>query len=175
MISTIVYIICLITIAALYFVSYKSAKKNFKADLDRMEDACEREKNLLRLCIDNLKAQRSELKVEIERRDDIILKLENRLLDIPTWRLSSDELPETNDRMLVCSTTTKGEKRINIAWYSDGKWHGNGNLDNVTAWMPLPQLPEGNDPSDQCKMQPEAEPLGTSSGRSAKCKVEGGD
>ena len=193
MISEIVYIICLITIAALYSVSYKSAKKNFEADLDRMQEIYEshreswikeieaikedndslkvdntvlqvdntslkeankcldaemsclaKEKTDVEIQLIEAKGKLEELDANYMRAKKSVYALESRLLDIPTWRSSSIELPKTNDRMLVCSVTTKGEKRINIAWYDPllCMWHGNGNLDNVTAWMPLPELPE---------------------------------
>ena len=155
-----IYAICVIAISVFYAVSVRRIRRGYADRLDRevdyISDKYEEKREALCHCIDNLKVQRSELKVEIERKDGIITELETKLLDVPTWRLSSDELPETNDRMLVCSTTTKGDRRINIAWYGDGKWHGNGNLDNVTAWMPLPEPPE-------CGM------------RNAECGIEGAE
>lgn len=152
MISTIIYIACLILISAAYILSYASAHKRLRREYDarceQIQDNYERRREDWIRCIDNLKVQRSDLNIMIERRDNIIADLETKLLDIPTWRSSSVELPEVNDRMLVYSTTTKGEKRINIAYYKDGSWHGNGNLDNVIAWRPLPELPEFEDPAE---------------------------
>ncbi len=152
MISKIVYVCCLILISAAYILSYASAHKRLRREYDarceQIQDNHERRREDWIRCIDNLKAQRSDLKIMIERKNDIITELEGKLLCVPTWRLSSVELPEANDRVLICSVTKKGEKRINIAWYEDGKWHGNGNLDNVTAWMRLPELPGFEDPAE---------------------------
>lgn len=181
MISTIIYIICLITIAALYFVSYKSAKNNFKADLDHMQEIYESHRESWIKEIEALKEDNDSLKVDntVLQADNTSLKeakkyldaelscltkekkdveielieakekaaeLEDKLCIETAWRVNIT--PDTSDRMLICSVTKKGEKRINIAWYEDGKWHGNGNLDNVIAWRPLPELPEFEDPAE---------------------------
>ena len=201
MISTLIYIACLILISAAYIVSCICIRKRYENRLDNelkfMADRYEenreswiKEIEALKEDNDSLKVdntvlqadntslkeankyldaemsclakektdveiQLTEAKEKVEKLDAICVcakkrayALESRLLDIPTWRSFSVELPEVNDRMLVSSTTTKGEKRINIAYYKDGSWHGNGNLDNVTAWMPLPELPEFEDPAE---------------------------
>ena len=72
MTSTIIYIICLITIAALYFVSYKSAKKNFKADLDQMQEIYESYRESWIKEIEALKEDNDSLKV-----DNTVLQADN--------------------------------------------------------------------------------------------------
>lgn len=58
------------------------------------------------------------------------------------WISVEERLPEHEDRVLVACRTKKGAQSINLAYYSDGFWHGQGSMSGVTHWMPLPDLPE---------------------------------
>ena len=60
----------------------------------------------------------------------------------PKWISVEERLPEHEDRVLVACRTKKGAQSINLAYYSDGFWHGQGSMSGVTHWMPLPDLPE---------------------------------
>lgn len=54
----------------------------------------------------------------------------------------NDRLPEEGVRVLVCCRTLKGVQNINLAYYANGSWHGQGSMAGVTHWMPLPELPK---------------------------------
>lgn len=58
------------------------------------------------------------------------------------WISVEERLPEHEDRVLVACRTKKGAQSINLAYHSDGFWHGQGSMSGVTHWMPLPDLPE---------------------------------
>ena len=60
----------------------------------------------------------------------------------PKWISVEERLPEHEDRVLVACRTKKGAQSINLAYHSDGFWHGQGSMSGVTHWMPLPDLPE---------------------------------
>lgn len=64
--------------------------------------------------------------------------------DIP-WINAGKVLPEEKTRVIVCTKTKKGVMNINIAYHSDGMWHGNGSMSGVIAWKPLPNFPEWGD------------------------------
>ncbi len=66
--------------------------------------------------------------------------LENRCTSGGGWTMLP-ELPPEDERVFVCCQTKKGVKSVNIAYQSDGIWHGSGSMSGVTAWMPLPELP----------------------------------
>ncbi len=93
-----------------------------------------------------LTKEKSDIEIKLIEAKEKATMLEIKLCSETAWRVNI--IPDTSDRMLICSVTKKGEKRINIAWYEDGVWHGNGNLDNVIAWRPLPELPELEDPAE---------------------------
>ena len=61
------------------------------------------------------------------------------------WISVKDGLPEENVRVIVCAQTKKGVRNINIAYYSDGFWHGTGSMSGVIAWQPLPEPPKGDE------------------------------
>lgn len=61
------------------------------------------------------------------------------------WINAEKVLPEEKTRVIVCTKTKKGVMNINIAYHSDGKWHGNGSMSGVIAWKPLPDFPEWGD------------------------------
>ena len=61
------------------------------------------------------------------------------------WINAGKVLPEEKLRVLVCTKTKKGVMNINIAYHSDGMWHGNGSMAGVIAWKPLPNFPEWGD------------------------------
>lgn len=62
--------------------------------------------------------------------------------NVTTNKWVKDELPNVNERVIVCCKTKKGVKSINLAYYSNGYWHGQGSMSGVIAWMPLPELPK---------------------------------
>lgn len=61
------------------------------------------------------------------------------------WINAGKVLPEEKTRVIVCTKTKKGVMNINIAYHSDGMWHGNGSMSGVIAWKPLPNFPEWGD------------------------------
>lgn len=61
------------------------------------------------------------------------------------WINAEKVLPEEKTRVIVCTKTKKGVMNINIAYHSDGMWHGNGSMSGVIAWKPLPDFPEWDD------------------------------
>ena len=61
------------------------------------------------------------------------------------WINAGKVLPEEKTRVIVCTKTKKGVMNINIAYHSDGMWHGNGSMSGVIAWKPLPDFPEWGD------------------------------
>ncbi len=93
-----------------------------------------------------LAKEKTDVEIELIEAKEKAAELEDKLCSETAWRFNIT--PDTNDRVLICSVTKKGEKRINIAYYEDGVWHGNGNLDNVIAWRPLPELPEFEYPAE---------------------------
>ncbi len=73
------------------------------------------------------------------------------------WIDVNESLPPEGERVLVCCQTKKGLQSINLAYQSDGFWHGTGSMSGVIAWMPLPQLPgeaERVSPCDVCRYYP---------------------
>lgn len=60
------------------------------------------------------------------------------------WISVKDRLPETDDRVLVCTVTKKGRQNIITGDYATRSkvWVCGMNM-NVTHWMPLPEPPEG--------------------------------
>lgn len=58
------------------------------------------------------------------------------------WINVNDKLPGKDIRVLVCCQTKKGVQSVNIAYYFNGSWHGNGSMSGVTHWQPLPDLPK---------------------------------
>lgn len=104
------------------------------------------EKQYLDTEVSCLAKEKTDVEIKLIEAKEKAAELEDKLCSETAWRVNI--IPDTSDRMLICSVTKKGEKRINIAWYEDGVWHGNGNLDNVIAWRPLPELPEFEDPAE---------------------------
>lgn len=61
-----------------------------------------------------------------------------------TWISVADRLPETNHTMLVCTKNRNGVPKVAMAYHQNGfGWCGSGGRwNNVTHWMPLPNVPE---------------------------------
>lgn len=57
------------------------------------------------------------------------------------WISVNKRLPEDDERVLVVCRTKKGVQTVNLAYYWNGTWHGQGSMAGVTHWMPLPTLP----------------------------------
>ena len=129
MTNTIIYWIAFILITVIYFLSYWRLHKNRDLMLDEWIEKTKNAVDFWRGICHDAEKERDELTVK--------------LCEATMW--CEVGYPEDNSRVLVCSVTTKGEKRINIAYYEDGSWHGNGNLDNVIAWKSLPEMPEGGE------------------------------
>lgn len=58
------------------------------------------------------------------------------------WISVKDRLPDDERRVLVSCRTKKGQQSVNLAYYWNGYWHGQGSMAGVTHWMPLPEPPE---------------------------------
>lgn len=58
------------------------------------------------------------------------------------WIGVNEWLPEDDQRVLVVCRTKKGVQSVNLAYYWNGTWHGQGSMAGVTHWMPLPPVPE---------------------------------
>lgn len=58
------------------------------------------------------------------------------------WIKVTNKLPPENERVIVCCTTKKGVRNINLAYHENGFWHGNGSMAGVTHWLPMPKLPK---------------------------------
>ena len=58
------------------------------------------------------------------------------------WISVDERLPEDDQRVLVVCRTKKGVQSVNLAYYWNGAWHGQGSMAGVTHWMPLPPVPE---------------------------------
>ena len=127
MLSVIIYCAGLISITALYIRSYSRARDQWKESMKECISRNEKSLKWWHRRYDDLKKEKDELAVK--------------LCEAEMW--CEVGYPDEGERVLVCSVTKKGEKRINIAYYEDGSWHGNGNLDNVIAWKSLPEMPEG--------------------------------
>ena len=93
-----------------------------------------------------LSKEKTDIEIKLVEANQKIQELITKLCNAEAWWVGGHS--DVNERVFVCSVTRSGEKRINIAYYKDGKWHGNGNLDNVIAWKPLPELPEFEDPAE---------------------------
>lgn len=61
------------------------------------------------------------------------------------WIPVTEQLPETDEMMLVSCRSKKGVSSVNRAYYFNGSWHGSGSMSGVTAWMPLPEPYEEED------------------------------
>lgn len=57
------------------------------------------------------------------------------------WISVKDRLPENDDKVLCCTRTAKGIQNIIIGYYMGGMWRCGMN-NNVTHWMPLPEIQE---------------------------------
>lgn len=63
------------------------------------------------------------------------------------WIPISERLPETDDMVLVTVQPKKSGPYVTRAFYVNdagylddaGAWHGMWNMDNITAWMPMPE------------------------------------
>lgn len=64
------------------------------------------------------------------------------IIEVEDWVSVEEKLPELMRAVLVC---TKFDD-IYIAWYlGNNDWRScEGNIQNITHWMPLPNLPERN-------------------------------
>ena len=58
------------------------------------------------------------------------------------WISVKDRLPDDERRVLVSCRTKKGQQSVNLAYYWNGYWHGQGSMAGVTHWMPLPEPPK---------------------------------
>ena len=58
------------------------------------------------------------------------------------WVPTAERLPEEDRRVLVACRTKKGVQSVNLAYFWNGCWHGQGSMAGVTHWMPLPDAPE---------------------------------
>ena len=75
----------------------------------------------------------SMIPIKIERREPIM-----------HWIPCSENLPETEDKVLCCTATKKGQKNITIGYYiADKAYWACGMNSNVIAWMPLPEAYKG--------------------------------
>lgn len=132
MLSTIIYLVALIAITAAYIWSCRKIRNHWA--------------EMMAKCItkndESLKWWHRKYDCLEKEKDELAVKL----CEAEMW--CEVGYPDEGERVLVCSVTKKGEKRINIAYYKDGSWHGNGNLDNVIAWKTLPELPEFEDPAE---------------------------
>ena len=54
------------------------------------------------------------------------------------WIPCAEQLPDTDEVMLVTCAPKKGGRNVNRAYYYDGAWHGSGTHAEVVAWMPMP-------------------------------------
>ena len=70
--------------------------------------------------------------------EDLIQSWNTRPGDYTDWVPVDVSLPAENVRVLVTCQTKKGVKSINLAYYLNGFWHGQGSMSGVTAWRPLP-------------------------------------
>lgn len=129
MLSTIIYIIAVVLISAIYIVSCWRMRKRYADMYEECVNINDRNYRWWRSLCEDLEKEKDELTVK--------------LCEAEMW--CEVGYPDENERVLVCSVTKKGDKRINIAYYENGSWHGNGNLDNVIAWKALPEMPEGGE------------------------------
>lgn len=61
------------------------------------------------------------------------------------WISVDEKLPEDDRRVLVVCRTKKGIQSVNLAYYWNGAWHGQGSMAGVTHWMALPEPAGEND------------------------------
>lgn len=59
------------------------------------------------------------------------------------WIPVAERLPDTDEKVLCCTITAKGQKNIVLGYYM-GRWCCGMNS-NVIAWMPLPAPYKGTD------------------------------
>ena len=57
------------------------------------------------------------------------------------WRPVTEELPETDEKVLCCTVTKKGLKNLILGYYANGQWCCGMNS-NVVAWRILPPVYE---------------------------------
>ena len=62
------------------------------------------------------------------------------LEQVPRWR-AADDPPETDEHVLCCTVTKKGQTNKVIGYYMEGAWRCGMNS-NVVGWMPLPEDPD---------------------------------
>jgi len=74
--------------------------------------------------------------------DEDLIQSWNSRIPMNDWIPVGSDYPEEGVRVLVSTCTKKGVKSVNLAYYSDGFWHGQGSMSGVTAWMPLPDVHE---------------------------------
>lgn len=61
----------------------------------------------------------------------------------PNWIPVTEDLPKSNEEMLVCVTSVLGKARRTAWYFSDkGVWFDNGIVSGVTHWMKLPGFPQ---------------------------------
>ena len=104
------------TASALAEIEYYNGFKGKEACIEAIEDAC-------RLAIEALEKQAT-------------------IQATSKWIPCSERLPETEDKVMCCTETKKGNKNIVIGYYMDGAWRCGMNS-NVIAWMPLPEPYKG--------------------------------
>ncbi len=61
------------------------------------------------------------------------------------WISVKTMMPVDGVKVIVCCQTKKGVQNINMAYQSNGFWHGNGSMSGVTHWQPLPEPPKKED------------------------------
>ena len=78
-----------------------------------------------------------------ERWDEKGLKLayiEKAVNDTPSpWIPVAERLPETEERVLICTQNKKGVKSIMIGYYIQDSDYWAGTKSDAIAWMPLPE------------------------------------
>lgn len=77
---------------------------------------------------------------EMLRAADTIEALSEKAID-SDWISVKDELPPTEDPVLVCTQSKNGCQNTDKGYFADGRWVRRG-CARVTHWMPLPELPE---------------------------------
>lgn len=77
-----------------------------------------------------------------EKKREIEAMITEGMKAMDKWISVDERLPEDDHRVLVACRTKKGVQAVNLAYYWNGTWHGQGSMAGVTHWMPLPPVPE---------------------------------
>lgn len=67
----------------------------------------------------------------------MLSSVDKKPMSILNWRHPDEDLPKTNEQVIVITETKSGRIGWNRAYWDGTFWHGSGSMANVIAWAEI--------------------------------------